>query len=69
MAEASNPHTWTFIGERVTWVCPATLEELVQLKTANPKAPLIMGNTNIGERKLGEDSLGSWRKLGEARGC
>lgn len=54
MAEASNPHTWTFVGERVTWVCPATLEELVQLKTANPKAPLIMGNTNIGERKLEE---------------
>lgn len=65
MAEASNPHTWTFIGERVTWVCPATLEELVQLKTANPKAPLIMGNTNIGERK---EEGGSSVKITSPRG-
>lgn len=58
MAERSNPQTWTFIGERVTWVCPSTLEELVQLKATNPEAPLVMGNTNIGGRRLAEDASG-----------
>ncbi|XP_070786462.1 aldehyde oxidase 6 [Enoplosus armatus] len=48
MAETSNPQTLTFHGERMSWVSPASLEELVQLKTSNPKAPLVMGNTNIG---------------------
>lgn len=51
MAEASNPQTRTFVGERVTWVSPASLEDLVQLKSRNPEAPLVLGNTNIGERK------------------
>uniref|UniRef100_A0A4W6EPK5 Aldehyde oxidase 1 n=1 Tax=Lates calcarifer TaxID=8187 RepID=A0A4W6EPK5_LATCA len=44
----ANPQTLTFCGERMTWVSPTSLEELVQLKTSNPKAPLVMGNTNIG---------------------
>ncbi|KAM4559970.1 aldehyde oxidase 1-like [Odontesthes bonariensis] len=48
MAETANPQTLTFLGERMTWVCPASLEELVQLKTRHPVAPLVMGNTNIG---------------------
>ncbi|XP_044044537.1 aldehyde oxidase 6 isoform X2 [Siniperca chuatsi] len=48
MAETANPQTLTFHGERMSWVSPASLEELVQLKTSNPKAPLVMGNTNIG---------------------
>uniref|UniRef100_A0A3Q2PG74 Aldehyde oxidase 1 n=1 Tax=Fundulus heteroclitus TaxID=8078 RepID=A0A3Q2PG74_FUNHE len=48
MAEASNPQTLTFHGERMTWVSPTSLEELVQLKAKHPKAPLVMGNTNIG---------------------
>ncbi|XP_060922759.1 aldehyde oxidase 1-like [Limanda limanda] len=48
MAEARNPQTLTFHGERMTCVFPASLEELVQLKSSNPKAPLLMGNTNIG---------------------
>lgn len=47
-AERASPQTLTFRGERMTWVSPASLEELVQLKTSNPKAPLVMGNTNIG---------------------
>jgi len=50
MAETANPQTFTFLGERMTWVCPASLEELVQLKTRHPVAPLVMGNTNIGLR-------------------
>ncbi|CAJ1087678.1 aldehyde oxidase 6 isoform X2 [Xyrichtys novacula] len=48
MAEKETPQTLTFHGERMSWVAPVTLEELVQLKTRNPKAPLVMGNTNIG---------------------
>ncbi|XP_071320852.1 aldehyde oxidase 6 isoform X2 [Trachinotus anak] len=48
MAETANPQTLTFHGERMTWVSPTSLEELVQLKTSNPTAPLVMGNTNIG---------------------
>lgn len=50
MAEMANPQTLTFCGERMTWVSPTSLEELVQLKTSNPKAPLVMGNTNIGNQ-------------------
>ncbi|XP_068446552.1 aldehyde oxidase 1-like [Clinocottus analis] len=48
MSEAANPKTLTFYGERMSWVSPASLEELIQLKTRNPKAPLVVGNTNIG---------------------
>ncbi|XP_057686044.1 aldehyde oxidase 6 isoform X2 [Corythoichthys intestinalis] len=48
MMETTKPQMLTFRGERVTWVSPVLLEELVQLKTSNPEAPLIMGNTNIG---------------------
>ncbi|TKS66399.1 Aldehyde oxidase 1 [Collichthys lucidus] len=46
MADLENPRTLTFRGERVSWVSPVSLEELVQLKTSNPEAPLVMGNTN-----------------------
>ncbi|XP_047432985.1 aldehyde oxidase 1-like isoform X1 [Mugil cephalus] len=48
MAEKAKPQTLTFHGERMRWVSPASLEELVQLKTRHPEAPLVMGNTNIG---------------------
>lgn len=51
MAETSKPQTLNFCGERMSWVSPASLEELVQLKTRNPEAPLVMGNTNIGEQE------------------
>ncbi|CAI5638408.1 unnamed protein product [Oreochromis niloticus] len=47
MADTS-PQTLTFHGERVSWVSPVSLEELIQLKAKHPKAPLVMGNTNIG---------------------
>ncbi|XP_041834664.1 LOW QUALITY PROTEIN: aldehyde oxidase 1-like [Melanotaenia boesemani] len=48
MAETANQQTLTFCGERSTWVSPASLEELVQLKIRHPTAPLVMGNTNTG---------------------
>ncbi|XP_056157550.1 aldehyde oxidase 3-like [Lampris incognitus] len=40
--------TLTFRGERVTWVSPVSLEELVQLRKDNPDAPLVFGCTIIG---------------------
>lgn len=49
MLEASNPQTLTFRSERMSWVSPATLDQLVELKSSNPKAPLVVGNTNVGE--------------------
>lgn len=49
MSEASSPQTLIFRGERMSWVSPVTLDQLVELKSSNPKAPLIVGNTNVGE--------------------
>ncbi|KAG7258328.1 hypothetical protein CRUP_028212 [Coryphaenoides rupestris] len=40
--------TQRFQGERMSWVSPVSLEELVLLKTHHPQAPLVLGNTNIG---------------------
>ncbi|KAM4697844.1 aldehyde oxidase-like [Rhinophrynus dorsalis] len=37
-----------FKGERVTWFSPSTLNELLELKTKYPKAPLVVGNTTVG---------------------
>lgn len=39
----------TFRSERMSWISPATLDQLVELKGSNPKAPLVLGNTNVGE--------------------
>uniref|UniRef100_A0A3B4XFT8 Aldehyde oxidase 1 n=1 Tax=Seriola lalandi dorsalis TaxID=1841481 RepID=A0A3B4XFT8_SERLL len=62
MAETANPQTLTFHGERMTWVSPASLEELVQLRGSNPKAPLVMGNTNIVQRRpASTDNLSNQR--------
>ncbi|KAL2087932.1 hypothetical protein ACEWY4_016760 [Coilia grayii] len=48
MAESGEEVTQVFRGERVTWVSPVTLEEVVELKARHPEAPIVMGNTNIG---------------------
>ena len=43
----------TFIGEKVTWFRPSTLDELLHLKNGHPDAKFIGGNTEIGvETKL-----------------
>ena len=43
----------TFIGEKVTWFRPSTLDELLHLKSSHPDAKFIGGNTEIGvETKL-----------------
>lgn len=65
MAEAPVTQSLSFSGERVRWESPASLEELVQLKTRNPEAPLVMGNTNIGEP---EEPVGSCSTVGRCTG-
>uniref|UniRef100_A0A8C2TTK3 Xanthine dehydrogenase n=1 Tax=Coturnix japonica TaxID=93934 RepID=A0A8C2TTK3_COTJA len=37
-----------FKGERVMWIQPATLQELVALKSQYPNAKLVVGNTEVG---------------------
>lgn len=49
MAENPEKRTLTFHGERVTWISPGTLKDLLELKVKHPDAPLILGNTSLGE--------------------
>uniref|UniRef100_G3WW71 aldehyde oxidase n=1 Tax=Sarcophilus harrisii TaxID=9305 RepID=G3WW71_SARHA len=48
MAEEPRKKTLVFQGERVTWISPATLSDLLELKLQYPQAPLVMGNTFVG---------------------
>ncbi|EPY77222.1 aldehyde oxidase structural 2-like protein [Camelus ferus] len=48
MAEDPNKRRLMFQGERTTWITPVTLNDLVELKTSFPKAPIVMGNTEVG---------------------
>ncbi|XP_030065868.1 aldehyde oxidase 2 [Microcaecilia unicolor] len=48
MAENLRIKKMVFQGERITWISPASLSELLELKVKYPKAPLVVGNTNIG---------------------
>uniref|UniRef100_A0A8C8ZZL5 aldehyde oxidase n=1 Tax=Prolemur simus TaxID=1328070 RepID=A0A8C8ZZL5_PROSS len=48
MAENPEKRTLTFYGERVTWISPGTLKDLLELKVKHPEAPLILGNTSLG---------------------
>uniref|UniRef100_A0A4X1VBT7 aldehyde oxidase n=1 Tax=Sus scrofa TaxID=9823 RepID=A0A4X1VBT7_PIG len=48
MAENPEKRTLTFRGERVTWISPGTLKDLLELKVKYRDAPLIMGNTSLG---------------------
>ncbi|KFO15473.1 Aldehyde oxidase, partial [Balearica regulorum gibbericeps] len=47
MAE-NPPRTLVFHGERMTWISPVSLDELLDLKAAHPNAPLVVGNTTVG---------------------
>ncbi|KAI1237061.1 hypothetical protein IHE44_0014316 [Lamprotornis superbus] len=48
MAENQPKRTLFFRGERVTWISPVSLDELLDLKATHPKAPLVVGNTIVG---------------------
>lgn len=37
-----------FQGEKVRWISPADLKDLIKLKAEHPNAPLLVGNTTIG---------------------
>uniref|UniRef100_A0A8D0ENG6 Aldehyde oxidase 1 n=1 Tax=Strix occidentalis caurina TaxID=311401 RepID=A0A8D0ENG6_STROC len=47
MAENQPKRTLFFHGERMTWISPVSLDELLDLKAAYPKAPLLVGNTSV----------------------
>nr|XP_051704003.1 aldehyde oxidase 2 isoform X1 [Oryctolagus cuniculus] len=48
MAENPEKPTLTFYGERVTWISPGTLKELLELKVRHPEAPVVLGSTSLG---------------------
>lgn len=48
MAENQPKRTLVFRGERMTWISPVSLDELLDLKAAHPEAPLVVGNTSVG---------------------
>ncbi|CAO2615986.1 Aldehyde oxidase 1 [Lemmus lemmus] len=48
MAEKQPPKTRVFSGERMTWISPVTLKELLEVKFKYPQAPIVMGNTSVG---------------------
>ncbi|XP_063114788.1 aldehyde oxidase 2 isoform X1 [Cavia porcellus] len=48
MAESPVQPSLTFRGDRVTWVSPGSLQELLALRARHPEAPLVLGNTALG---------------------
>ncbi|XP_062435402.1 aldehyde oxidase-like isoform X3 [Rhea pennata] len=48
VAESQPKRTLVFRGERMTWISPVSLDELLDLKATHPKAPLVVGNTSLG---------------------
>lgn len=65
MAEDPNKRRLAFHGERTTWLTPVTLDDLLDLKTQFPKAPLVMGNTTVG----GWVKHVLWSGLGNGNTC
>uniref|UniRef100_A0A7M4EPV2 Aldehyde oxidase 3-like n=1 Tax=Crocodylus porosus TaxID=8502 RepID=A0A7M4EPV2_CROPO len=54
MAQEQQGRTLVFQGERTMWISPASLRELLELKTKYPKAPVVVGNTSVGlDMKIG----------------
>ncbi|XP_072545990.1 xanthine dehydrogenase/oxidase [Salminus brasiliensis] len=43
-----TPRSLRFIGERVQWIQPNSLKELLELKAMYPAAKLVVGNTEVG---------------------
>ncbi|KAM9038260.1 aldehyde oxidase 4-like isoform 1-T2 [Sarcophilus harrisii] len=48
MAEDPQKKTLIFYGDRVIWMTPANLNELLELRMKYPTAPLVAGNTTVG---------------------
>ena len=49
LSDATKPKSLHIKGDLVTWIRPATLKELLELKMNYPEAKLVIGNTEIGE--------------------
>ncbi|XP_078618398.1 xanthine dehydrogenase/oxidase-like [Branchiostoma floridae x Branchiostoma japonicum] len=47
-AGGNDETTLKFVGERVTWIKPATFKEVLELKTKLAHAKLVVGNSEIG---------------------
>ncbi|KAL2774902.1 aldehyde oxidase [Daubentonia madagascariensis] len=48
MAKKQPQRTKVFSGDRMTWISPVTLKELLEAKFKYPQAPVVMGNTSVG---------------------
>ncbi|XP_037704740.1 aldehyde oxidase-like [Choloepus didactylus] len=48
MAEKQPQRIRVFGGDRMKWISPVSLKELLEAKVKYPQAPLVMGNTSVG---------------------
>ncbi|XP_068926203.1 aldehyde oxidase 4-like isoform X2 [Petaurus breviceps papuanus] len=48
MAEDPHKKTLIFCGEKILWMSPTNMNEVLELRMKYPTAPLVMGNTTIG---------------------
>ncbi|KAJ7988705.1 hypothetical protein DPEC_G00312000 [Dallia pectoralis] len=48
LGKTQSPTQLRFRGERVLWLQPASLDELLELKALYPNAKLVVGNTEVG---------------------
>ncbi|XP_065100706.1 aldehyde oxidase 5 isoform X1 [Paramisgurnus dabryanus] len=50
LAKQDRGEQLCFQGERVKWISPADLKDLIRLKADYPNAPLLVGNTTLGPK-------------------
>lgn len=48
MAEKQPQRTRILGGDRMMWISPVTLKELLEAKVKYPQAPIVMRNTSVG---------------------
>ncbi|XP_060050156.1 aldehyde oxidase isoform X2 [Erinaceus europaeus] len=48
MAEKQPLRTRVFGGDRMMWISPVSLKDLLEAKAKYPQAPVVMGNTSVG---------------------
>ena len=48
MLDKESPAIQRFLGDRVTWYRPVTLQQLLELKGSHPEANMVVGNTEVG---------------------
>ncbi|KAI7791213.1 aldehyde oxidase 5 isoform X2 [Triplophysa rosa] len=50
LAKQHSGEHFCFQGERVKWISPVDLKDLIELKADYPNAPLLVGNTTLGPK-------------------